>query len=257
MKSLIISLVLLSVFSSCAHQSTNQTVSYFEGQTELEGRIYLPSKSSSKKSPAILIAHSWMGINQKAIDVAKRYADKGYVAFLVDIYGKGVTVKDVNEASKIATFYRSDRPLMRRRINSALEYIRQHPQVDSEQIAAIGFCFGGGVVLELARSGADLKQVISFHGNLDTPNPKDAKNIKAGVLVLHGDIDPYVPDAQITGFKKEMNDAGVKYSFVGFGGAVHSFTNPEAGSDISQGAAYDAGVSKQAFDIADLYLPRL
>jgi len=89
MKSLIISLVLLSVFSSCAHQSTNQTVSYFEGQTELEGRIYLPSKSSSKKSPAILIAHSWMGINQKAIDVAKRYADKGYVAFLVRYLRQG------------------------------------------------------------------------------------------------------------------------------------------------------------------------
>ena len=137
---------------------------------------------------------------------------------------------------------------MRKRINLALDEIKKNEVVFSDKIAAIGYCFGGTVALELARSGADIKGVVSFHGGLDTPNPNDAKNIRAKVLVLHGGDDPYVPAEQMENFKKEMKDCGVDYQIFIYGGAVHSFTNPNSGSDNSNGAAYNEKADKRSWE---------
>jgi dienelactone hydrolase len=125
--------------------------------------------------------------------------------------------------------------------------LQQNPLTDSNRIAAIGYCFGGGTVLELARSGANIAGVVSFHGNLDTPNPSDAKAIKAKVLVLHGANDPYVPAEQVAAFESEMRQADVDWQLMAYGGVVHSFTNPEAGNDPSKGVAYNEAADKRSW----------
>jgi dienelactone hydrolase len=163
------------------------------------------------------------------------------------MYGKGIRPKNTTEASEQATIYRSDRQLMRNRVSAGLAVLRNHDLSDDDRLAAIGYCFGGGTVLELARSGADIAGVVSFHGNLDTPDPSDANNIQCKVLVCHGAVDPYVPAEQVDTFMKEMNAAGVDYQFIAYGGAVHSFTNPNAGDDPSQGAAYDADAARRSW----------
>jgi len=159
------------------------------------------------------------------------------VAFGADIYGKGVRPATTEEAAKQAGIYRADRALMRARARAALDRLKAEEHVDPARVAAIGYCFGGGTVLELARSGAEVAGVVSFHGNLDTPNAADAKQIRGKVLVCHGADDPYVPAEQIAAFQKEMREAGVDWQMVSYGGAVHSFTNPDAGSDPSRGVA--------------------
>jgi dienelactone hydrolase len=215
-----------------------QTVEYKDGDTILEGYLAY-DEAREDKLPAVLIVHEWTGIGPYVKKRAEQLASLGYVAFAIDIYGKGVRPANRDEASKQAAIYRADRVLMRRRALAGLEKVREFSFVDPGRVAAIGYCFGGGVALELARSGADVKGVVSFHGNLDTPSLQDAKNIKAKVLVLHGADDPHVPQEQIDTFMREMRDAKVDWQMVFYGNAVHSFTNPDAGSDPSRGAAYN------------------
>jgi dienelactone hydrolase len=224
-----------------------QTIEYRDGNTVREG--YLAYDDAIKgKMPVVLIVHEWTGIGSYVKKRAEQLAGLGYAAFAVDIYGKGVRPADTNEAAKQAGIYRSDRQLMRRRALAGLEEAKKFPFVDQKRIAVIGYCFGGGVVLEMARSGADLKGVVSFHGNLDTPHPEDAKNIKAKVLVLHGADDPYVKQEQIIAFWKEMRDAKADWQMIIYGNAVHGFTNPENGSDTSKGAAYNKQADMRSWE---------
>jgi dienelactone hydrolase len=224
-----------------------QDVEYRDGNTVLEG--YLAYDDAIKgKMPAVLIVHEWTGVGPYVKRRAEQIAGLGYAGFAIDIYGKGIRPADVNEAAKQAAIYRGDRQLMRRRAMAGLEQVKTYSFVDANQIAATGYCFGGGVTLELARSGADLKGVVSFHGNLDTPNPDDAKNIKAKVLVCHGADDPYVTQEQVTAFQNEMRKAKVDWEMIIFGNAVHSFTNPESGSDPSKGAAYNREADMRSWE---------
>lgn len=224
-----------------------ETIEYKDGDTVLEG--YLAYDDSIKiKMPAVLIVHEWTGIGLYVKKRAEQIAGLGYAAFAIDIYGKGIRPADANEAAKQAAIYRGDRQLMRRHALAGLEEVRKFPFVDAERIAAIGYCFGGGVVLEMARSGADLKGVVSFHGNLDTPHPEDANNIKAKVLVCHGADDPYIPWEQVTAFQDEMRKAKVDWRMIIYGNAVHGFTNPENGSDPSKGAAYNKQADMRSWE---------
>jgi dienelactone hydrolase len=172
----------------------------------------------------------------------------GYVAFASDIYGKGVLAKDAKEAAALAGIYLGDRKLLRARASAGLDVLRNRPEVDPKRLAAIGYCFGGTTVLELARSGADLASVVSFHGLLNTQTPGDARNINGKVLVLHGGDDPYVPMKQVEAFQEEMRNGGVDWQFVTYGGAVHRFTNPEAGNDNSKGAAYNERADRRSWE---------
>jgi dienelactone hydrolase len=174
------------------------------------------------------------------------------VVFMADMYGKAVRPKNADEAKAAATQVRGDRPLMRKRAQAAVEVLKaQTAQVvlDVSKLGAIGFCFGGGAVLELARSGAELKGFVSFHGNLDTPNPSDAQNIKAPVLVLHGADDPAVPQEQVDGFIAEMKAAKADWQLVSYGGAVHSFTSPVA--NVPGRNEYHPVVAARAFKAMD------
>lgn len=229
-----------------------EVIEYKQGNTVLEGYIAFEDGLPGRR-PAVLVVHDWMGVGPFVKKRIEELAMLGYVAFAPDIYGKGVRPKNTDEASKQAKLYRSDRKLMRARAQAGLDVLRTHPRVDAGHIAAMGYCFGGGVALELARSGAALTGAVSVHGNLDTPNPADARAIRAKVLVLHGADDPHVPPEQVAAFETEMRKAKVDWQFIAYGGAVHAFTNPEAGSDPSKGVAYNAAANRRSWEALKLF----
>ncbi len=194
---------------------------------------------SKPNAPGVLVVHQWMGLTDYEKHRAVMLAQLGYVAFCADIYGKDMRPKDAGEAGQLAGKYKADRALLRERVNAGLEVLKKNRFVDASRVAAIGYCFGGTAVIELARSGADIAGVVSFHGGLDSPNPADGKNIKGKILVCHGADDPFEKPADLAAFEDEMRQAKVDWMLIKFGGAVHSFTQPMAGSDNSKGAAYN------------------
>jgi len=204
-----------------------ENVEYRDGDTVLEGYLVYDDSTEAKR-PGVLVVHAWMGLGDQAKDSARRLAEMGYVGFALDMYGKGVYAKNREEAMQLSGAIKGDRPKMRQRAIAGLDVLRKHPLVDSGRVAAIGYCFGGTTVLEIARSGEPIQGVVSFHGGLSTPTPEDAKNIKAKVLALHGADDPAVPAEEVTAFMQEMRDAGVDWQMIHYGGAVHSFTDPDA-----------------------------
>lgn len=235
---------LFAIFAQAAIQT--KTVQYKQGDTTLEGFLAWPKRTG--KFPGVVVVHDWMGLGDYAKKRTQQLAELGYVAFAADIYGKGVRPKDGGEAGKLAGQYKGDRPLLRARVQAAYDELAKLDTVKKDKIAAIGYCFGGTTALELARSGADLAGVISFHGGLSTPQPADAKNIKAKVLVLHGADDPNVPEKEVLDFQKEMRDAKVDWQMIAYGGAVHSFSNPGAGNDNSTGNAYNEKADKRSWE---------
>jgi dienelactone hydrolase len=223
-----------------------ETIDYQQGGADLQGYLAYDDELAGPR-PGVLVFHDWTGVGPYVQGRAEMLAAQGYVAFAADIYGKGIRPQTTEECAKQAGIYRADRALMRARAAAGLEQLRKLASVDPKRIAAIGYCFGGGVALELARSGAELAGVVTFHGNLDTPNPGDAKNIKGKILVCAGADDPYVPPAQVAAFEDEMRNAGVDWELISYGGAVHSFTRPDAGSDNSKGAAYNERADKRSW----------
>lgn len=215
-----------------------QKVEYKEGETTCEGVLVYDDQFQGKR-PGVLIAHQWKGLTDYEKMRAEMLAKLGYVAFCADVYGKGVRADNPKDASALAGKYKSDRKLLRARINAAFDQIRKQERVNNDQIAAIGYCFGGTTALELARSGADVKGIVSFHGALNTPTPGDAGKIKGKVLALHGADDPFVPNDEVLAFEKEMREAKVDWQLVAYGNAVHSFTDKSAGNDNSKGSAYN------------------
>ncbi|MEW6304836.1 MAG: dienelactone hydrolase family protein [Verrucomicrobiota bacterium] len=229
-----------------------QPVEYREGGTVLEGwHAYDDSIAGTR--PGVLVVHQWKGLGDYEKKRAEMLAKLGYNVFCVDIYGKGVRAANPQDASKLAGKYKSDRALLRARVNAALEALKKHSLTDPDRVAAMGYCFGGTTVLELARSGAKLSGVVSFHGNLDTPSTADARKIQCKVLVLHGADDPVVPPAQVAAFEEEMRQAKVDWQLVAYGDAVHSFTDWGAGSDKSRGSAYNEKADKRSWEAMKVF----
>ena len=216
-----------------------RSLDYRQGEVRLVGYLAVP-KDTVGPRPGVVVVHEWMGLNDYAKRRADQLAELGYVALAADIYGGGKIAADAKQASEWAGVYKKDRALLRARVGAALETLKAQPHVNPNQLAAIGYCFGGTTVLELARSGAHLAGVVSFHGGLDTPTPQDAQQSRAKVLVLHGADDPYVPPEHVMAFEQEMRAGGVDWQLISYGGAVHGFTNPSNGSDNSKGVAYNA-----------------
>ncbi|MDP3543078.1 MAG: dienelactone hydrolase family protein [Elusimicrobiota bacterium] len=231
-----------------------RAVEYKDGDVVLQGWAAWEDGFKDAR-PGILVVHEWKGHGPYARKRAEQLARLGYTAFAVDMYGKGVYAKDHEEAGKLAGAFFGDRSLMRRRALAGLEELRKLPFVDKSKLGAIGYCFGGTTVLELARAGTDLKGVASFHGNLATPMPA-AERPKASILVLHGAEDPSV-NPGVPGFLEEMRAAKADWQFIQYGGAVHSFTVPEAGSDPSKGAAYDKDADERSWDAMQSFFRRL
>jgi dienelactone hydrolase len=250
MKQALIAFGLLLVCSATAPAAVKEMeVTYGAGETTMKGYLAYDEAIGGKR-PGILVVHEWWGLNDYARKRARMLAELGYTALAIDMYGAGKTASHPDDAGKFAGELRQNLPLAKARFLAALDLLRQRPQVDAEKIAAIGYCFGGGVVLEMARAGVDLKGVASFHGSLDTANPASPGTVKAKVLVLNGADDTFVTPEQIAAFKKEMEAAGVDYRFVNYPGAKHSFTNPEAdafGKKFNLPLAYDQETDRKSW----------
>ena len=222
-----------------------EVVDYLQGDTTLEG--YLVYDDSIKgQRPGVLVVHQWLGLTDYEKHRAEMLAQLGYAVFCADIYGKDNRPKNVQEAGALAGKYKSDRQLLRARVNAGLVQLQTRMFVDPKRIAAIGYCFGGTTVIELARSGADLNGVVSFHGGLDSPTPADGKNIKCKVLALAGADDPFQKPDDLTAFESEMRDNKVDWQIVFYGGAVHAFTQPDPGF-VNAGAKYNEKADKRSW----------
>lgn len=243
-QTLLVTFLLTGIQALAAIQT--EAVAYKDGSANLEGFIAYDDATKGK-APAVIIVHEWMGLEDFSKQKAREMAELGYIAFAADVYGKGIRPKDAKEAAEMAGKYKGDRNLMRSRAKAAYEALRKNPKVDPNRIVAMGYCFGGTTVLEMALAGLPLKGIVSFHGGLEFPKTLvDAKNIKTKLLILHGAVDPYVPADQVNSFLKALNDNKVDYQFVAYSGAVHSFTNPKAGDDPSKGAAYNAVADRRS-----------
>jgi dienelactone hydrolase len=228
-------------------QIHTEAIEYKQGDTVLEG--YLAYDSAVKgQRPGVLIVHQWKGLTDYEKKRAEMLAGLGYNAFAVDIYGKGIRPQSNQEAGVQAGKYKSNRDLLRARVQAGLAVLQKHELTDPKRVAAIGYCFGGTTVIELARSGADIAGVVSFHGGLDSPHPEDGKNIKCKVLALQGADDPFVPAKDLAAFEEEMRQAKVDWQLVKYGGAVHSFTEKEAGDNPKAGAAYNEKADRRSWE---------
>ncbi|MDB6018696.1 MAG: Dienelactone hydrolase [Pedosphaera sp.] len=246
MKTLLATLLTLGCVLTVRAQVHTETIEYKDGDTVLEGYSAY-DESIQGKRPAVLIIHQWKGLTDYEKKRAEMLAKLDYNVFALDIYGKGVRPQDAKEAGEQAGIYKSNRQLLRQRANAGLAVLTAHKLTDPKRVAAIGYCFGGLGVIELARSGADVSGVVSFHGALDSPKPEDGKNIKCRVLALHGADDPHVPAKDVAAFEDEMRQAKVDWQLVKYGGAVHAFTDWTAGTDNSKGAAYNEKADKRSW----------
>lgn len=246
MKIQLIGALLLCGALPASARVASRSVLYSQGGQALEGTFFHDTRFTGKR-PGVVIFHQWRGPGVYEKRRARMLAEMGYTAFVADIYGRGVRPKDAKEAGAQAGRYRNNRPLLRERARAAVVAMRAQREVNSGKLAAMGYCFGGGTALELARSGADLRGFASFHGNLDTPDASLARNIKGSVLVMHGAVDPLVSPEAVRDFQSEMAGAKVDFEFVAYGNAVHSFTEREAGSDPSDGVAYNERANKRSW----------
>lgn len=228
----------------------SKKIKYQDGDVVLEGYYSLDTSKPGKKS-AVLIVHDWSGRNSFAEKKADKIAELGYLGFALDMYGNGQTGQNNEEKAALMSPLKEDRALLRNRILAAYETVKKIPEVDAARIAAMGFCFGGLCALDLARSGADVKGVVSFHGLLDAPN-LDKQKILAKVLAFHGHDDPMVPPNQVLAFEDEMTKAKVDWQVHVYGNTMHGFTNPLAndpnfGAVFSELASHRSWIAMQNF----------
>jgi dienelactone hydrolase len=219
-----------------------EEVSYSAGGVTMKGWLASDDVHAGKR-PAVLVVHEWWGHNEHARNSARKLAEAGYVALAVDMYGDGKTASHPSDAGKFAGEVSKNKAAALERYKAARALLEKHPAVQAGQVAAIGYCFGGGQVLSWARQGEDLKAVASFHGSLGSDAPAQSGKVKAQVLVLTGADDPMAPATDVEAFKKEMQMAGVKHEVVSYPGVKHSFTNPQADENAKKfdlPLAYDA-----------------
>jgi len=257
MKWCLLAVMMVLIAQVAEARMVTKTVEYRQGSTVLEGYLAYDDSVQGKR-PGVLVVHEWTGIGPYVKKRVEQLAALGYLAFAADIYGKGVRPATPELAAKEAGKYRGkDRSLIRARAQAGLDQLAGLAEVDPRRIAVIGYCFGGTAALELARSGAQLAGTVSFHGGLDTPIPADALKIKGKVLVLHGADDPNVPPEQVASFQQEMRMAKVNWEMVYYGGAVHSFSNPDSGNDPTKGVAYNAQADRRSWEEMKLFFAEI
>ena len=261
-RNFLVMMVTMGAFLYAAPQSSAAGIaSHIVEYESNDGQImqsYLAIKDDTEpKKGAIILVPDWMGVGQFAVDKANELADERYIVLVADVYGKDNRPTNTEQAGMLAGKYKKDRPLLRSHIQAAYDYLLDIPNVDPAKILVMGYCFGGTTALELARNGAPLVGVVSFHGGLSNPTPENAKNIKSPVLVMHGADDPNVPPSEVAAFKEEMKAANVDLQFVSYLGAVHSFTNPAAGNDNSTGNAYNEKADNESWLEFHRFLDRI
>lgn len=233
----------------------SNTIGYMDGDVQLEAFFAFDDALSGRR-PAVLINHAWGGRDEFVAEKARKLAELGYVGFALDMYGKGILGSGPEENARLMQPFMADRALLQKRIQAALYAVKQLPWVDDSKIAAIGFCFGGLCVLDLARTGADIKGVVSFHGLLGAPDNTRGTAIKAKVLALHGHDDPMVSPEQVLAFEQEMTEAGADWQVHTYGHTMHAFTNPVA-NDPDFGTVYQADADRRSWQAMQNFLAEL
>jgi dienelactone hydrolase len=240
----------LAALAAASVALAGEEVTYSADGTKLKGYIARPAAGGGKR-PGVLVVHEWWGNTPYVRKRADMLAELGYVALALDMYGDGKTADNPKDAGALSGESRKNLDVAEKRFAAARALLARQPDVDASRIAAIGYCYGGGIVLEMARRGSDLAGAVGFHpSGLVGPAPAKSGAVKAKVLVLNGAADPFVKPDQIAAFKKEMQDAEVTYTFIDYPGAVHAFTNPAAtenGKKFNLPLAYDADADKKSW----------
>lgn len=234
-------------------------ISYKQGDTELKGMLAYDDAVTEKR-PGVLVVHEWWGHNAYARKRAKMLAELGYVALAVDMYGDGKTAEHPDDAGKFSSAVGGNPTLAKARFDAAVNTLKQQDAVDNNHIAAIGYCFGGGILLNMARMGTDIDGVVSYHGSLATSKPAKAGDIKTQIRVFNGADDPMVKPEDVTAFKQEMDAAGVNYRFINYPGAKHSFTNPDAdsfGKKFNLPLAYNEEADKDSWEQTQVFFKEI
>lgn len=249
MRKLIAGAALAMAFGAAQGAVQEEAVTYKDGDTVLKGFIVYDDAKKGKR-PGIVVVHEWWGITKHIHSEARRMASLGYTAFIVDMYGDAKTADNPKDAGALSGAVRKNPAVMKSRFDAALAALSRHATVDAGRLGAMGFCFGGSVVLDMARAGADLKGVAAFHAGLGASGPQaEAGKVKAKLLVQQGADDPFIKPDSVEAFKKEMDGAKVTYRYVNYPGAVHAFTNPEAtekGKKFNIPVAYHAEADKKS-----------
>lgn len=238
-------LVLLLAYGSAAAEIVEETVDFEHDGAPHKGYLYYDDSHSDKR-PGILVVHEWWGLNEYARERARQMAADGYVAFAMDMYGAGKVTEHPEQAKEWMTQTTGNVADWQERAQLGIELLRNHEMTDANNIAAIGYCFGGATVMQLAYSGADIKGVVSLHGSLPPASADQAKAIKAAVLVEHGNDDPFIPEERVREFRAALAAAEVDYTFNGYDGALHGFTNPNASKYGIEALKYDADADRQS-----------
>jgi dienelactone hydrolase len=234
-----------------------QDVRYSEGEVEFLGYLAF-DETARERRPGVLVVHEGVGLGEHIMERARRIAKLGYVVFAADMFGSRRQIFDLQEMSNLLTDLRNDLPTLRARARAALATLRSLRQVDATRLAAVGFCFGGSVVLELARDGAELKAVVSLHGILSTRAPAETDKVRASVLICTGADDPLAPPDQVAAFQNEMREANVQdWQVINYGNTFHAFTNPAAGPSTMRGTLYNEQADRRSWVAVRNFLEEL
>jgi len=247
-RALAVTATVLTLGSAAFAAVKTRELEYKQDSTVLQDFVTWDDAAKGRR-PGVLVVHEWWGHNEHARNSARRLAQAGYVGFALDMYGKGKVATHPKDAEAFMNEATRDPEVLVARFNAALEQLKQDPHVDPQKIAAIGYCFGGAVVLNMARAGADLDAVAIFHGMLATKTPAEKGKVKARVLAQIGADDPMIPSEQVEAFKKEMTSAGVKFEVIMYPHAKHSFTNPNADKAGMEALAYDSEADKKSWAV--------
>ena len=265
MKGLLIELIVFTLVLGIAGVAAaetrivGKTMEYNAEGVVMKGYLAYDENIQGRR-PGVLVVPEWWGLNDYVRMRTRMLAELGYTAMAVDMYGEGKVVMTPDEAGKLSSEAMRNFDVAKARFMAAMDFLKHQPTVDPTRIAAIGYCFGGGVVLNMARQGMDLKGVASFHGGLAAVKPAQPGSVKAKVLVLHGGADKFVTPEQVEAFKQEMKSAGADFKFVSYPGATHSFTNPEAtelGKKFSMPIAYNAKADEESWNEMKEFLSKI
>jgi dienelactone hydrolase len=255
MKHILYIVCTLSLAVSANAAIVSKPVEYTQNGTTLEGYLAYDDAVQGKR-PGVLVVHEWWGLNDYVRSRVDKLARLGYVAFALDMYGKGIWTTEAAKAKDLSGHLQGT-PLMRQRARAGLDILKSNSLVDPAKIAAIGYCFGGTTVLELAYSGADLAGVVTFHGGLTAPKPDDLSRIKTRFLICHGANDGFISGDAINAFQEGMRKSGVDWQMIFFGGAVHGFTNPGADKYGIKGLAYNKLADERSWQYMQIFFKEI